>query len=364
MTDRSSKIFTPGPTNISARVLAAASRQLPYNRTDEFGRMTRDILTGLAALLETAGDVVIFTASGTGAMEAAVTNFIRPGERPLAINGGVFGQRWVDLCRIHGFEPAVLEVAEGTPVDPQALDRALERGRHPVVLATAHETSTGTLSDMQAVGQVARRHGALLVVDAISSVGADAFRMDAWGIDVAILSSQKALALPPGLAFVGIGPRGRERLAEVPRRSAYFHLPDYLENQRRGQMPYTPAIGLFLMLDERLREIRELGNPALVELHRRRAESFRQRIARLPLVPFSKRPSSALTALECPAGVDASELVAELAARHEIYVAPSGGRHKTSLVRVSHLGEQSDTDVDELIEALASVLHSCSSTAN
>jgi aspartate aminotransferase-like enzyme len=312
-------------------------------------------------LFDTQGEVVILTSSGTGAMEAAVASLVAPADRALVIDAGVFGRRWSELCDFHGIQSDCLSVPPGMPLAIERLDERLRTGAYDVLLATAHETSTGSLYDMSACGELARRYGVMLIVDAISTVGADAFHMDRWHMDAAVLSSQKALGLPPGLSFLALSNRAVGRLAEVRPRSMYFDLAEYLRNQVRGQMPYTPAVGMFLMLAERLREIRQLGREALVALHAQRAGHFRSRLGDLPFELFSQCPSQALTALRCRDGIQAESIVAELAQQHGLVVAPNGGALKTSVFRVAHLGEQSIADLDLLIDALADVVQTIGS---
>jgi aspartate aminotransferase-like enzyme len=355
------KLFTPGPAPLAHRLAAVAQRPLPYNRTAEFSAITLEILEGLKYLFDTQGEVVILTSSGTGGMEAAVASLVAPTDRALVIDAGVFGHRWGELCAFHGIAADSLSVEPGTPLDIGRLEERLQSGAYNVLLATAHETSTGTLYDMAACGELAQRCGVLFVVDAISCIGADAFHMDRWHVDAAVLSSQKALGLPPGLSFLALSPRSVERLGKVRPRSMYFDLAEYLRNQVRGQMPYTPAVGLFLLLEERLREIRQLGREAWNALHAERASHFRGRLGDLPFELFSQCPSQALTALRCRDGLQAEAIVAELAEHHGLVVAPNGGALKSSVFRVAHLGEQSLADLDLLIDALADVVQTIGS---
>ena len=341
---------------MSVRTMRAAARQLPYNRTAGFSDLTRRLIDGLKRLFGTQEDVVIFTSSGTGAMEASVQNLLDQRDCALVVNGGVFGQRWVDLCRLHGVPCEDWKIAPGKALDPAALERRLASGRYTALLLTAHETSTGVLHDVAGLGRIAREHDLFFLVDAISTIGADPFHMDQWQVDAAVLSSQKALALPPGLAFVALSARARRRLAAIEPRTLYFRIRDYLENQKRGQMPFTPAVGLFLMLDERLREIEELTIDALVLQHADRARHFRNRLADLPLDQFPDRAANGLSALRVREPADAGRLAAELAARFEFYVAPNGGELARSLFRVGHFGDQTNEDLDALADALGELL--------
>lgn len=348
--------FVPGPVPIAPHLLAIGAQQLPYNRTGAFSATTHEILDGLKSLFRTAGQVALLTGSGTAAMEAAVLNFISSSDRALVINGGTFGQRWVDLCATLANCPDQLPVALGDELDLARLETALADGHYSALLINAHETSTGHLYDLEAIGSVARRHNVLFIVDAISSVCADPFAMDDWGIDVAILGSQKALALPPGLSFVAMSENALAQLRSdrIRPKSLYFNLENYLENQQRGQLPYTPAIGLMLQLQARLTDIRAQTLPALILQHQRRAEVFRNAVGDMAFDLLPARSSNAMTALSC-GELDAREVAAELRDRYHLIVAPNGGELKSKVIRVSHMGAQDQADVRRLVAALGEI---------
>lgn len=350
-------LFTPGPVPIEQHIRELGERQIPYNRTESFSALTHEVISGLQYIFQTQGAVALLTASGTAAMEATVLNFFDASDRAIVINGGTFGQRWCDLCEIHSIAYDEIEVPLGADLDLSDLNDRLCGNRYSALLVNAHETSVGQLYDIEAIGQIARRHGLFFVVDAISSICADRFSMDAWQVDVAILSSQKALALPPGLSFVAMNDSAKARLLRGPPGSMYFDLGNYLANQQRGQLPYTPAIGLLIQLQQRLLDIRHKTLPALVIEHQARAESFRAAFNDPSFAAFSilpTRSSNAMTALLCE-GVDAFEVVEELQNRHNIVVAPSGGHLKSKVIRVAHMGAQNDADVASLISALRGI---------
>ena len=348
-------LFTPGPVPVAEHLRAIGAQQPPYNRSEAFSSFTREILRGLQGLFQTAGPVALLTASGTGAMEAVALNCLGASDHVLVINGGTFGQRWRDLCDVHSISHEEYKLPHGADVDLSQLTGLLSSGRFTALLVNAHETSTGHLYDIEAMGRLTEQYGLLFVVDAISSICADPFFMDDWRIDVAVLSSHKALGLPPGLSFVALGERALDRLENCgARRSLYFDLKDHLANQERGQMPYTPAIGLMMQLHQRLLDIREQTLPALVASHRQRAETFRRAIVELPFTLLPSRCSNALTALTC-IGLDASTLVEALEMRHGIVVAPSGGILKSKLIRISHMGAQLDHDLTHLVPALTAL---------
>jgi len=288
-------------------------------------------------------------------MEASVVNFAVDRSKVLIINGGTFGQRWVDLCTVYSVEFHEIRLEPGQVLAVDELEKILEEGHFSALFATAHETSTGFLLDVQRIGELTRRHKVLFVVDGISSILADQFLMDEWGVDVAVLSSQKALALPPGLSFVAVGNSSLEKLEASKCRSLYFDLGNYLKNQQRGQLPYTPAIGLMSQLHERLRNIKEQTLPHLVLQHKQRAEFFREGLRSLPLQMVAGRNSNAMTALMSDK-FDALEIVSELSRKYQMVVAPNTGMLQHKVFRVAHMGAQTFDDLSDLLSALKECL--------
>ncbi len=329
------------------------SKQPPYCRTHEFSQLTHVILEGLGYVFQTAGPVIILTGSGTAAMEAVGLNFLRDDDKVLVINAGTFGQRWCDLCAVQGISYEALRLEAGADLDLGSLASALSK-EVTVLFVTAHETSTGALFDIEAIGRMTRELGVLLVVDAISSICADRFLMDDWHVDVALLSSQKALALPPGLAFIAMGDRALSRLESIRPKTLYLNVREYLTNQERGQMPFTPAIGLFLQLHQRLLDIKEMTLDHLIRQHHQKASEFREALETLRLGTLPAHPSNAMTAVTC-GELDAHGIVQALRTRHTIEVAPNGGALKSRIFRVSHMGEHHPDDSQALVRALKEV---------
>ncbi len=352
---KAKRLFTPGPVPIEPHILAKGAEQPPYNRTPEFSAFTHDILRGLGNVFQTAGPVAILTGSGTAAMEAAVLNFLNGSDKVLVINGGTFGQRWCDLCRIHAVSYDELKLNPGGDIDLDQLSRILSGKTFTALLINAHETSTGQLYDIEAVGRIARKYELLYVVDAISTICADPFLMDEWLVDVAILSSQKALALPPGLSFVAMSGRALAKLKTTAPKSLYFNLADYLDNQERGQLPYTPAIGLLVQLHQRLTDIEALTLSESIRQHKQRACYFRDFLAISSCGALPTRQSNAVTAILCEKD-DAFAIVQRLRQHYDIEAAPSGGALKHKIFRISHMGAQNVTDADALILALRQIM--------
>lgn len=352
MHEPSGSLFTVGPVTLFPRTLELARQPIPYNRTAEFAQRTLQMIEHLKALVGTRGEVLILTCSGTGAMEAAIGGLFPPGARVLVVTGGTFGQRWADLSRRFGLGVTEFEPSANESVDPQLLGEALDRSAFDGMIVTAHETSTGVLHDVREIGREARARGVFLLVDAISTVLADPFVMDEWGIDATVVSSPKGLALPPGLAFVAVGERAIQRIERLRPVSLYFDLREYLLNQRRGQIPFTPAISLLVLLEDRLHHVFEQGVSYWQQQSATLAAYFRAAIADLPLRLLARAPSNALTALACPADLPARLWVDSLRQEHGIYVSPNGGVNGHHGFRVGHMGHQTQADLDQLIGAL------------
>lgn len=351
------KLFVPGPVEMDEETRQVGAQRLPYMRTAAFSAFTLEVMEDLRRLVGTTGEVSILTASGTAAMEATVLGLFGPADRVLVIDGGTFGHRFVEICEIHGVPHEVLALAPGQDLDLQAFAARVAAGGFTGVLVNAHETSTGALYDVEGMGRVLAGSATTLVVDAISSLCADRYRMDDWGVDATIFSSQKGLALPPGLAFVALSPRARERALAAPRRSLYLHLADYLKDGKRGQTPYTVAVGLLLQTAHRLRAIHAAGVDAVVEATAARAKAFRAGLEGLPVEVLPACPSNAVTALRLQKGSrSAAELVERVAERHGLVLAPNGGALRETVFRVSHLGDQSLEDVAEVLSALRAEL--------
>ncbi len=349
------KLFTPGPVPIHDHILKIGAQQPPYNRTQEFSDFTMEILDNLRHVFQTRGQVAILSASGTAAMEATVVNFQSKADKVLIINGGTFGQRWIDLCSAYCIAHEEIRLASGQAPEMHELEKQLSSGNFSTLFATAHETSTGFLLDVKQIGKLARQHNVLFVVDGISSILADEFLMDEWNVDVSVLSSQKALALPPGLSFVAVGERGLDKLKTMKCHSLYFDLQNYFKNQERGQLPYTPAICLLSQLHERLRNIKEQSLSQTVQQHKHRADFFRAGLKDLPLRMVSERRSNAMTALSVES-LDALEIVNELNTKYQMTVAPNTGELRHSVFRVAHMGAQTLDDLSSLLSALTECL--------
>ena len=244
------------------------------------------------------------------------------------------------------------------------LTEKLKNKHFTALMINAHETSTGVLYDIEKIGQITHKENIFFIVDGISTVCADPFFMDDWHVDVAILSSQKALALPPGLSFIAMNKQAKEKMAKCNVKSLYFDLKDYLKNQERGQMPYTPAIGIFLMLHQRLADIQEIGLQTVINEHKDLANYFQTNIEVLPLSMFSKAPSNGITAIQCENGLSAFDIVQQMDNQFNTYLTSNGGGLKDKVFRVSHMGDQTKEEIDILIKNLSTILNPNSNLAH
>jgi len=354
-TPKKDTLFTPGPVMMDPASLDLGARQMIYHRTAEFSDTILNCQRMLKAAAGAAGGdrVVILTASGTAAMEAAVLNLLPPSATAYWINGGDFGKRFGEICRCHGAAEVEISLEPGRQIRPS--DLPVPDGPGGVLLVNHHETSTGTVYDLDLLSHYCRQHGLLLVVDAIGSFLADPLAMTRQGIDALLFSSQKALGLPPGLSFAVLNHRALARARAGRPRSYYFNFRRYLEDGERGQTPFTPAIGIIRQLERRLQTILERGTDRVTASVRTLAEDFRGRLDGLPFRLFSESPSNALTALQ-PTGGLAPDYYVRRLREHGCTVCPNGGDLGRKIFRVGHLGALAVEDNARLVAALRAVV--------
>lgn len=350
------KLFTVGPVEMFPETLQESGIQLPYFRTSEFSEI---MLHSERMMLELAeapeGSHVIFlTASGTGAMEAAVINFLNADDYALTINGGAFGRRFVELCERHGIPQEVLHLRFGECLTEEALEATYREGM-TTLLVNLDETSVGQLYDIDMISDFCRRHGLFLIVDAISAFLSDRIQVKKSGIDVLIMSSQKALALAPGISYVVLTPHALELLQTRGTNMMYFDFREYLKDGVRGQTPFTPAVGILLTMHSRLESICSAGIETVRSAIRALAVDFRTRVSELPIVIPDYPLSNAVTPLYFP-DHNAKAVYSELREKYDITVTPSGGEAADYLLRVGHIGNLTIQDNDRLLAALKEVL--------
>lgn len=345
-------LFAPGPTPVPPQVLAAMAEPIVHHRAADFRGVYERCLGRLRQVFRTEHDVLLFTSSGTGAMESAVANLCAPGDPALVVSAGGFGERWQQLLRAYGADLDVLEYEWGET--PAAEDVAARLAARPAkaVFCQHSETSTGVVADVRALAAAAHEADALLVVDAISSLGAVPVETDAWGLDVVVSASQKALMTPPGLAMAAVSEAAWERLAEAPR--FYFDWRRTRDAQAKLDAPFTPAISLVAGLDVALGLLLEPGLDEAFAHHARLGRACREGVKAMGLELFSpdEDRSAVVTAVRAPEGIDSDDLLARLNDRYGITLAPGQGRLQGKAFRIGHIGWYDVFDVTTALAAL------------
>jgi aspartate aminotransferase-like enzyme len=350
--------MAPGPTPVPSEVLLAMAQPMIHHRTPAYEALFVEVRAGLKRLFRTASDVVSLACSGTGAMEAAVVNTLSPGETVAIVNAGKFAERWIEILRAYALDVVTLDAPYGETVPASRIAEILARRPEVRAVLSQHsESSTGVLHDVQAYAAVTRQSQAILLVDAVSSLGIANLPMDAWGVDVVVSASQKGLMLPPGVAFCALSERAWER-ARVSRLPKYYF--DLLEERTclaRNEAHFTPAVSIMLGLREVLRLLEAEGLDNVFARHQRLARATRAGVTALGLGLFARAtPSPALTAVVAPPGVDAEKIVAAYSDAHNITIAGGQGSMKGQVFRLGHMGYAAEFDVVVALAALEQIL--------
>jgi len=353
---RSRQLFTPGPTEVPWRVREKMAGPMIHHRTEEFRAIQRETIDDLREVMRTRNPVMLLACSGTGAMEAALVNLTKPGEKVLVTVLGKFSQRWKEIAEAYGLDVATVDARWGDPVRPEDLERAL--GAHPgvgVVFTTHAETSTGVLQDVESMARIAHAKGALIVVDGITSVCSEKLETDAWGLDVVVGSSQKGVMTPPGLAFLSLSDAARARMEGAGQPAYYFDLKRALASHEKGDSPWTPPIGLVMGLHEALKMIKEEGLESVIERHARNARAVRAAVRALDLEVFPSVPANCTTAIVIPDG-HAEQIRKHLYDVYGIRIAGGQERLKGKIVRIGHLGHYFESDIFTVVSSFESTL--------
>jgi aspartate aminotransferase-like enzyme len=347
-------LMAPGPTPVPPEVLAAGAQPVLHHRGPDFRALMRRCLGRLQEICRTENDILLFTASGSGAFESAVVNLLSPGERVLAVTAGEFGDRWASLAAAFGADVHELRYAWGETPRPEDVRARLAETGAEVVFLVHSETSTGVVADVQALAQAAQEQGALTVVDAVSSLAAVPLDTDAWGLDVVIAGSQKALMTPPGVSVVAVSAAAWERSARSTSPRFYFDWGRMRSSLETGTTPFTPAVSLVVSLDTALSMVLEEGLDAVFARHAALGRACREGAKAMGLELYSpdEERSAVVTAILTPNGVDARELVLALRDRFGITVAGGHGELAARMFRIGHIGYY---DVFDITTALAAV---------
>jgi serine---pyruvate transaminase len=345
-------LITPGPTPVPPEVVAAEAAPLHHHRSPDFRAILAETLAGLRRLFATEHDVLLFTGSGTAAMESAVANLLSPGDRVVVASAGNFGERWLKLARAYGIEPVHVAHEWGERLDPARIGAAAEEAETAAVFVTQSETSTGVIHDIEAIAARTAPTGAVLVVDAVSSLGGVELATDAWGVDVVVAGSQKALMTPPGLAFASVSPRAwlRAEHSTLPRYYLDWRLS--ADSQAKNDTAFTPAVTIVAALRKALELIEARGYEAIWAHNRRLALGAREGVKALGLRLYSPddESSAMVTALRMPDGIDGQQCYAVLRDRHGIVLAGGQGSLRGRIMRIGHMGYMNEFDI---ITALA-----------
>ena len=345
--------FTVGPVMSEDYILEMGKEQVPYFRTPEFSKimLENESIVKKFAKASANSRVCFVTGSGTASMEATVINCFNEGDRVLVVNGGSFGERFVEICRIHNIDYTEIKLTPGHTLTSEDLSN-YDGSHYTGFIVNIHETSTGVYYNPEVISDYCKKNNLFLVVDAISSFMADEFRMQEWGVNVMITGSQKALAVPPGVSLVVLDEAALERVNNNKTTCMYLDFKSMLSNGERGQTPFTPAVGILIQIHERLKRVEEIGVDKEIERVKNLAEDFRSKIKDLPLVFFSNNMSNAVTTLKVTEGKDAYAAFESLKDEYGIWICPNGGSLKHEIFRVGHIGALKPEDNDILIKAL------------
>lgn len=360
--DNKLMLMIPGPTPVPEAALLAMAKHPMGHRSKEFDAIFAECTENLKWLHQTSSDVLSLTVSGTGAMEAGIINFLSAGDRVLVGTNGKFGERWAEVAEAYGLNAEIIKAEWGQPLDPENFREKLEADTEKqikAVIITHSETSTGVLNDLETINRHVKAHGeALIMVDAVTSLGAVSVPMDAWGIDVIASGSQKAYMIPPGLGFVAVSPKAWEayKTAKLPR--YYLDLGKYRKEAAKNTTPFTPPVNMFFGLQVTLQMMKAEGLENVFARHKRLMTTTRAAVKALglPLFATDDAASPAITSVMPPESVDAQKVRTLMRKRFDIALADGQDHLKGKIFRIGHLGFVSDRDILAAISSLEAVL--------
>ena len=352
------RLLTPGPTPVPEETLLEMARPVPYHRTPEFRQLLGEIVQDLQYVFQTKNPVIPLTSSGTGGLEAAVANCCPPGSKAICLIAGRFGERWRSICKAFAVEPISVTVPWGQAVSPEQLAQALKA--HPdaaVVCSTLSETSTGVGHDIAAFGKLVAATPSILLVDAISGLGVMECHTDEWKVDVNVTGSQKALMMPPGLAFVSVSDKAWKLIEKNPAPKAfYFDLKKAKAKLETNDTPYTQAHTLIRAMRPSLRRIREQGIEKIWAEQSRNAAAARAAFVALGLEVFAARPAAGLSVAKMPPNIDSTDVLSRMEKQYGLKLANGQDELKGKIIRLAHMGYIDQFDVLAAISGLELVL--------
>jgi serine---pyruvate transaminase len=352
------RLMTPGPTPAPEEALLELAKPVFFHRSPEFRALLKEVITDLQYVFQTANPVCVLTSSGTGGMEAAVTNALAPGEKAILLTAGRWGERWRALGKTFGINIVAVEAPNGSAVRPEQLQAALAEHRDAAaVLTNLSETSTGVKHDIQAFGKLVAATPALFIVDTISGLAVMECRTDDWKVDINVTGSQKALMLPPGLAYVSVSDKAWAKIEKTPNRSYYFDLKKYRNKGAEGDTPYTPANTLILAQKVSLKKLRAEGMEQVWERHARVAKACRAAVSAMGLELFANPPADGLTVIRVPSGIDGTAALGKLEKTYGLKLANGQDELKGKIWRLAHMGYIDQFEVLAALAGLELVLH-------
>jgi len=349
----------PGPTPLPDEILKVLSRQMINHRGEEFIQMMADITSNLKKLFQTKNDVFLLTSSGTGGLEAAIVNTLSPGDKVLSVSNGAFGKRFADIAQQFGAEVIPVHFEWGKAADADAVRQALRTEPEvKAVLVTHNETSTGITNDLASISSVVKEFDKLLLVDAISSLGAINLPVDEWHCDVAVTASQKGWMAPPGLAMVSVSQQAWQAHSEAKMPRFYWDFTQAKNYLEKGQTPWTPAISVVFALKVSLEMMLQEGLPNIIARHARIAKVARDGVKSLGLSPFAdeSHASSTVTAVAASDGLDVAKMLKILREEHDVVLAGGLRELAGKIFRIGHLGWVNEDDIETVISALKAAL--------
>jgi len=352
-------LFSPGPTMLPQNIMLKMAEPIIHHREAEYKRIYQEVREGLKYLFQTKSEVLLFTSSGTGAMEGAVCNLLSPGDKALVVRGGKFGERWGEICQVYGISVKSIDVEWGEAVDPELIAECLRKDPSiRAVFTQASETSTGVMHPIKEIAEITGTYEeTVIVVDAITGIGVFDIPTDAWNLDVVVSGSQKALMLPPGLSFIAVSEKAWRSVERSKLPKYYFDFKQELKSAEKNQNTFTPAITLVIGLRESLRKIQQEGLEAVFARHDLLARAAREAVKALGLELFAaESPSNALTAVKVPDEIGANEIKDRFFEEFGITVAGGQDRAKGKIIRIAHLGYYGRLDMIMVISALEMLL--------
>lgn len=342
---RKSILLTPGPTQVPEEVLVAGALPIMHHRTPQFEAIFAEATKGLQYIYQTKNPVMIFASSGTGALESSVVNLLSAGDKVIVVVGGKFGERWANLTKAYGLNTILLTVPWSETVDPKLIEKTLQENPDvKAVYTTLSETSTGGVTDIEAIAKIVKNTTAVLVVDAVSGLGVVDLKTDEWSVDVVVAGSQKGLMLPPGLAFASVSEKAIKMMETSTLPKFYFSWKKALKEAEKNTSPWTPGISLIVQLNEAIKIVKEEGLENVFARHTRLSDAVKAGMAALGMKIFNKNTGSACCAVLCPEGIDGDKLVKMC--RDKFKVTLTGGQDeiKGKVFRIAMMGNVNDND--------------------